>query len=449
MTTTARGPDVLIPLLVIVTLLVVNAMFVAAEFSIVSVPRASIDARASGNDRLAKIVRSVLRDPGKQVRFIATAQIGITLASLGLGMYGELVVANGILSVLGPSRWAQWLAAHGFASVVAIGALTYLEIVLGEMLPKSLALQSAGRLALWLTPVMLWIQTLLYPIVLALNGIGTLLLKPFGITPHAEAADQYYSSEELQLIVEESEEQGALRSESGRVLQELFEFGELTAGEVMVPRVRITGIPVGAGPDELRRILGSAPHTRYPIYEGDLDHIAGTYHIKDLLRLLLNGQTVTAAGARSTPMVPDTALLDSVLATMRRERAQFAVVLDEHGGTSGVVTLEDLFEEVVGEIDEGPTDHPGPRRDSQGRLRVPGTMRLDELGHFFDLELAHEDVDSVSGLVLTLLGRPPKLGDSVRYDRLRLDVTGVKGRGVDEAAVTLLSPRESGDAARG
>src|SRR6185295_3355664 len=174
--------------------------------------------------------------------------------------------------------------------------LTYFHIVLGEMLPKSLALQAAEPLALWLTPVMLWTQTLLYPFVITLNGIGNLLLKPFGISPQAHGGDQYYTPEELQLIVEESEEQGVLRTESGQVLQELFEFGELTAGEVMVPRVRISGIPVGSTPDDLRRVLGTTPHTRYPVYEGDLDHIAGTYHIKDLLRLLLNGQEVTAAG---------------------------------------------------------------------------------------------------------------------------------------------------------
>ncbi|HTM25961.1 MAG TPA: hemolysin family protein [Vicinamibacterales bacterium] len=436
-----------IALIIIAALLLANAMFVAAEFSIVSAPRSAIEARAARSDRLARIVHGIITDPARQVRFIATAQIGITLASLGLGMYGEHVVAGWLLSALGSSTWAQWLAAHGFASVVAVAGLTYFHIVLGEMLPKSLALQTAERLALWLTPLMLWIQTLLYPFVIALNAIGGLLLKPFGITQQAHSADQYYTSEELQLIVEESEEQGALRSESGRVLQELFEFGELNAGEVMVPRVRIVGIPVGAGPDELRRILGTTPHTRYPVYEGDLDHIVGTYHIKDLLRLLLNEQRVTAAGARSTPMVPETALLDAVLATMRRERAQFGVVLDEHGGTSGIVTLEDLFEEVVGEIDEGPVDRSGPRRDPAGRLRVPGTMRLDELGQLFDLELTHEDVDSVSGLILTGLGRPPRVGDSVKYERLRLDVTAVKGRGVDEAAVTLLSPRESeGDA---
>jgi CBS domain containing-hemolysin-like protein len=440
---------VLVAVLIIFALLLVNAFFVAAEFAIVGVPPSAIDARAARNDRLARLARlvqGVLSDPRKKDRYIATAQIGITVASLGLGMYGEHVLANWILGIIGQSTSAEWLAAHGFSSVVAISILTYFHIVLGEMLPKSLALQSAERLALWLTPPMLWIQTLIYPFVIALNGIGNALLKPFGIQHEEHATDQYYTPEELQLIVEESEEQGALRSESGQVLQELFEFGELTAGEVMVPRVRITGIPVGAGPEELRAILARTAHTRYPLYEGDLDHIIGTYHIKDLLRLLLNEQNVTRAGARQAPVVPETALLDVVLATMRRERAQFAVVIDEHGGTSGIVTLEDLFEEVVGEIDDSPDRRSGPRRDAAGRLRVPGTMRLDELGQLFDLDLAHEDVDSVSGLILTLLGRPPKVGDVVRYDRLELAVTAVKGHGVEEAAVSL---RESEDGGAG
>jgi CBS domain containing-hemolysin-like protein len=434
-----------IAVLIILALLLMNAFFVAAEFAIVGAPKTAIDARASRGDRLARMVLRVLEDSHRRDLYVATAQIGITIASLGLGMYGEHVLARWTLRLMGSGQWAEWLAAHGFASIVAVAVLTYFHIVLGEMLPKSLALQTAERLALWLTPVMMWVQAVLYPFVIALNGVGNLVLKPFGLPPQAHGSEQYYTPEELQLIVEESEEQGALRSESGQVLQELFEFGELTAGEVMVPRVRISGIPVGATPDDLRRILGATPHTRYPVYEGDLDHIVGTYHIKDLLRLLLNGQPVTAAGARQTPVVPETSPLDAVLATMRRERAQLALVIDEHGGTSGIVTLEDLFDEVVGEIEEGPLQT-GPQRDASGRLRVPGTMRLDELGRFFDLELAHEDVDSVSGLVLTLLGRTPRVGDVVRYDRLQLDVTAVKGRGVDEAAVSL---REFADGASG
>lgn len=422
---------------IVVGLIGLNALFVAAEFAIVTAPQTAIDASAAEGHRLARLVQSVLRDPRRQDRYIATSQIGVTVASLGLGMFGEHALAVRILRWLGTSEWSTWLAGHGFAAVVAIAVLTYVHIVLGEMLPKSIALQSAGRLALWITPLVLWVQTILLPLVVSLNTLGGFVLKTLGIERRTQTPEKYYTPEELQIIVEESEEQGALRADAGRMMRELFEFGELTAGEVMVPRVRLSGIPVGAGPAELRAILGRSPHTRYPVYQGDLDHIAGVYHIKDLLRLLLNQQSVSASGARPAPVVPETAQLDDLLATMRRERAQMAIVIDEHGGTAGVVTLEDLFEEVVGEIDEGPTTAPQPAVDTAGRLRVPGTMRIGELGQRFDLELGHADVDSVSGLILTLLGRPPRVGDSVRFNRLQLDVTAVQGRGVGEAAVTL------------
>ncbi len=424
---------------IIAALILLNGVFVAAEFAIVGAPRAAIDARAGRGDRLARLVQSVLRDPRKQDRYIATAQLGITLASLGLGMYGEHVLAVGIYGALGSGDLPAWLVSHGLASFVAVAVLTYFHIVIGEMIPKSLALQKAEHLVLWITPPMLWIKNVLYPFIVALNGLGNQVLRVFGVNRQVQNADHYYTPEELQLIVQESEELGALRAESGQVLQELFEFGDLTAGEVMVPRVRISGIPIGTSPSRVREILGRSAHTRYPIYEGDLDHIVGIIHIKDLLRLLLNNEAILPSHARPVPVVPETGRIDGVLDVMRRERTQMVVVIDEHGGTAGVVTLEDLFEEVVGEIDESPASIRQVYRDRQSRLRVPGTMRLDEVGKQFDLDLEHEEVDSVSGLVLALLGRPPAVGDSVRYDRLRFDVTAVKGHGVDEVAVTLAS----------
>ncbi|MGB2713713.1 MAG: hemolysin family protein [Vicinamibacterales bacterium] len=424
---------------VIAALILLNGVFVAAEFAIVGAPRAAIDARAGRGDRLARLVQSVLRDTRKQDRYIATAQLGITLASLGLGMYGEHVLAVGIYNALGGSGLPSWLVSHGLASFVAVAVLTYFHIVIGEMVPKSLALQKAEQLVLWITPAMLWIKNILYPFIVALNGLGNQVLRVFGVDRQVQNAEHYYTPEELQLIVQESEELGALRAESGQVLQELFEFGDLTAGEVMVPRVRISGIPIGTPPSRVREILGRSAHTRYPIYEADLDHIVGIIHIKDLLRLLLNDEAIQPSHARPVPVVPETGRIDGVLDVMRRERTQMVVVIDEHGGTAGVVTLEDLFEEVVGEIDESPASIRQVYRDRQGRLRVPGTMRLDEVGKQFDLDLEHDEVDSVSGLVLAVLGRPPAVGDRVRYDRLQFDVTAVKGHGVDEVAVTLAS----------
>jgi CBS domain containing-hemolysin-like protein len=424
---------------VISALILLNGLFVAAEFAIVGAPRAAIDARAAAGHRLAMMVQRVLHDPRRQDRYIATAQLGITVASLGLGMYGEHVLADGLYHWFATPGMPAWLASHGLASVVAIAILTYFHIVVGEMVPKSLALQQAERMALWITPPMLWILTLLFPIVVALNGIGNAILRVFGVDRQKQTLDQYYTSEELQLVVQESEELGAIRSESGQMLQELFEFGDLTAGQVMVPRVRVTGIPLGSPPEKLREILQRSPHTRYPIYETDLDHIVGMTHIKDLLRVLMSGQPIQASDTRQLPLVPDSSPLDSVLATMRARRTQMAVVLDEHGGTAGIVTLEDLFEEVVGDIEEGTPTNTPTFRDRDGRLRVPGTMRVDELGQQFDLDLEHEDVDSISGLVLALLGRPPAIGDVVRYDRLSIEVTAVKGLGVEQCAVALVA----------
>lgn len=423
---------------IISVLILLNAVFVAAEFAIVGAPRASIDRRAADGNRLARIVQSVLRDPRKQDRYIATAQLGITVASLGLGMYGEHVLAEGIYHYMGVVGGPAFLASHAFASIVAVAILTYFHIVVGEMVPKSLALQRAETMALWITPPMLWTKNLLYPFVIGLNGLGNLTLRLMGVRRQVQHSEMYYTPEELQIIVQESGQLGALRSDSSQMLQELFEFGDLTADQVMVPRVRISGIALGATPDEVRAILGSAPHTRYPIYERDLDHIVGMIHIKDVLRLLLNDESVAAAHARPLPLMPETAELDDLLDTMRRERTQMVAVLDEHGGTAGIVTLEDLFEEVVGEISESATEAPPVYRDATGRLRVPGTMRVDEVGQQFDLDVEHEEVDSVSGLVLTLLGRTALVGDTVRYERLVFEVTAVKGLGVEECAVSLV-----------
>jgi CBS domain containing-hemolysin-like protein len=424
--------------LIITALILLNALFVAAEFAIVGAPKASIDRRAADGNKLAKAVQAVLQDPKKQDRYIATAQLGITVASLGLGMYGEHVLADAVYGVLDMRGVPAMLVSHTLASVIAVAILTYFHIVVGEMVPKSVALQRAETMALWITPPMLWIKNLLFPFVVGLNEIGNLLLRGVGVQRQVAHAEKYYTPEELQIVVQESEELGAIRSESSQMLQELFEFGDLTAGQVMVPRVRISGIELGATPAEIRELLTHSAHTRYPIYEKDLDHIVGMIHIKDLLRLLLNDAPIGPDSARALPLVPETAELDDVLETMRKERKQMVVVLDEHGGTAGIVTLEDLFEEVVGEIAEGPGGKPPVYRDAEGRLRVRGTMRIEEVGEEFDIELGHEEVDSVSGLVLTLLGRTPDVGDTVRYGRLTFEVTAVQGLGVDECAVTLL-----------
>lgn len=428
----------ILPAAVVLLLILANGLFVAAEFAIVGAPRAAIEHRAGQGHRGARRVQTILEDPRLQDRFIATAQIGITVASLALGMYGEHQLAALLERVLRERVSNPLVTAHLIASVTAIGLLTYLHIVAGEMVPKALALQHAATAAIWIAPPMMAVQRAIYPLVLALNALGNAMLRLVGVRRQEVGAERYHTSEELQYIIEESQEGGLLRGEAGQILRELFEFGDITAREVMVPRVHLVGVPVGAGVEQIREIVRGSLHTRYPVYDGDFDHILGNIHIKRLLRHLVLGRPVRPGDARPLPYVPSTTPLDEVIAAMRRGRAQMAVVMDEHGGTAGLVTFEDLFEEVVGEIEEGRARLP-LSRSPEGKLLVRGTVRLDEVGEALGLTFEHPDVVSVSGLVLALLRRPAVPGDAVTWNQARFEVTAVSGRGVAEATVTKVS----------
>lgn len=434
--------EILSVLGIILLMVIANGLFVAAEFAIVGAPRASIDHQAAQGSRLAQRVARILADPKRQDRYIATTQVGISVASLGLGMYGEHVLAQWIAARLEPLETSRWIAAHVAASVIAVAFLTYLHIVLGEMVPKALALQRAERTVLYVSPAIQALETALLPLVVALNEIGNGLLRLMGVRRQERGADRYHTTEELQYIIEESHEGGQLRGEAGRILRDLFEFGDLTAGEVMVPRVQLVGIAVGTAPDELRAIVRAHAHTRYPVYLGDLDNIIGSLHIKQVLRHLVANQPVTARDARPLPYVPGPALLDEVLAAMRRHRAQMAVVMDQHGGTAGLITMEDLFEEVVGDIEEGQA-RSAIVREARGRLRVRGTVRLPEAAEALGCSLEHPKVTTVSGLVLLLVGRPAAVGDTVTWNDVRIEVTAVAGRGVGEALIEVTGRKGS------
>lgn len=426
--------DSLLPIAIVTVLILLNGLFVAAEFAIVGAPRASIDRLAAQGNRVARMVHQILEDPRQQDRYIATAQLGITFASLGLGMYGEHMLAEWLAYQLEAWGAARWIAAHALASVLAIAILTYFHIVVGEMVPKALALQYAERTALRVTPPMLWTKTLLYPLVVGLNALGNGVLRLLGIRREMDAA-HYHTPQELQYIIRESQEGGLLQEDTGRVLRDLFQFGDLTAGGVMTPRVRVTGIPLEATPGEVRAIVGEALHTRYPVYQGDLDHIVGLVHIKDVLRLLLHRRPVTSGDVRRILRVPETTQLDTALAMMRGERVQMAVVMDEHGGTAGIMTIEDLFEEVVGDIEEGTAHRPSIYTDPDGRTHCEGTVRLEELGEHLGSVIEHDEVETVSGLVLTLLERVPEVGDTVVYEGILFEVVAVEGHGVGECVV--------------
>ena len=447
--------ELLIVLIVMMTLVALNGLFVAAEFAIIGSSRAAITARAEAGDILAQRIAHILDDPARLDRYVATAQLGITFASLGLGMYGEhtlAVIFAEWLLLAGFNGLGALVTAHGLASVLAIIAITYLHIVLGEMVPKSLALTRPIRVAIWVTPPMLLIGVILYPLVRVLNLTGNLLLGLVGFK-RGRSAGHYLGQEELESLARESQESGLLSEESGRIFLELADFNEIAAVEAMVPRVRVAGIPVGATDAMLREILQRHHHTRYPVYEGSLDQIIGTIHVKDLMALLRAGTGLDPAVVHETAFLPETATLDDVLAAMDRVHNQMIVVMDEHGGTAGMLTIEDICAEAVGDIEEGVEDVPDILPVGTAGYQVQGTVRLDTLGDLIGRELEHPEIDTVSGLILSELGRPAVFGDAIQWNGVRFEVSGVYGRGVRQATL-LLDPSdatadrdtESGDA---
>lgn len=429
-------------LLVVLLLILLNGLFVAAEFAVIATSRPAMTARAeAGNASAARIVR-ILNHPVLLDRYVATAQLGITFASLGLGMYGEHHLSTYIESWLASAGFTglgAWLSAHAVAVVIAIIAMTYLHIVLGEMIPKSLAISRSAATALWVLRPMQLIGVVLHPLVLTLNWTGNRLL---GLVGFRRRRASVHSPQELEWLARQSQASGLLGSESAKVFQELVEFTELTAVEAMVPRVLVTGLPLGASHEDIARLLGqrTRTRTRYPVFDRDLDHIVGTVHVRNLLDALSERRPLVQEDIRETAYLPENASLDDVLAAMQRVCNQMIVVMDEHGGTAGIVTMEDLYSEIVGDVDQGAADIPDILPLSGGRYRVQGTVRLNTLGDVLGVELAHPDVDTVSGLVIAELGRPPRVGDSVVWQSLRFDIMRLHGRGVAEA---IVQPRQA------
>lgn len=424
---------------IIVVLIFFNAMFVASEFAIVSAPKVSIEGQAAAGSRRAKRVLDVLKTPTLQDRYIATAQVGITIASLGLGMYGEQVIAHWLESFLEHNTAIEVASIHGVASMISLFILTYFHIVLGEMVPKSLALQRSQVFLTWLVVPMSFFTRLFWPIIWALNGFSNLLLKNLLGIDRTKSSFAAFTPEEIEFIVQESETEGILSDEMGTVIKELFDFGERIAEDIMVPRVHMIALPMRTTGSEVREVLNSSLHTRYPVFQGDKDNIVGSVHIKDLGSIVeMDG--LISLPLRPVPYLPSSAPIQTVLDAMKEFSTHIAIVLDEYGGTAGFITIQDVFEEVLGDYE---TENAHQIEElADGSLRVAGTVRLDEVAEQFEIDLEHEEVGTVGGLVLDQLSRPPRIGDYIEYETVAISVVRVYGRGVHTCIVKKIEKGE-------
>jgi CBS domain containing-hemolysin-like protein len=426
---TLPSPGALVvPAVVVLLLVLLNGLFVAAEFSIIGVRPSQLEQMAEEGHKTAKTVLNIVTSREKQDQYIATSQLGITIASLGLAMYAEPQIAHFIepyLALLWFEPSEALVRSAGY--VIALSFLTYLHIVVGEMVPKALALTDPAHMVIWLNRPMQIIQKFLIIPVRILNGMGNQLLRLFQI-PLAEGHARVLSPEELELIVSESAEGGMLNEEEELMIRNIFDFGERLVGQVMTPRLKVEAIPLEISREELLHQVAESHHSRFPVYKGDRDHIIGILHVKDLVRQILRakGNFDLRLLLRPAPAVPEDQGVEVLLAIFRQQRLHMAVALDEFGGMAGIVTLEDLVEEIVGEVrDEFDTEREPFVEISPGVLEVDGEYLVDDLKDvvFLGDEDRLPDVETVGGLIVTKLGRPPLVGDMVTYDGEGADVS--------------------------
>ncbi|MCS7178486.1 MAG: hemolysin family protein [Anaerolineae bacterium] len=416
-----------------------NAFFVAAEFGLVSVRRTRVEELATQGHPTARIVRRALDDPD---RFIAATQLGITMASLALGWIGEPALAHLFVPLLEflPTSWVG-PTAHSIAAAMAFACITFLHVVAGELAPKSIALQNPERTAFLVARPMLAVFQIFRPAIWALNGAGNSLLRLLGIRP-ASGHERVHSVQELKMLIEASQEEGILNAEEEQMLRAVFDLRSSRAARVMVPRTEMVCVPADATVDELADLAERTALTKFPVFEEDLDHIIGMVYLKDLLRPIRACRSDLRARAlmREALFLPETVSIADLLAHFRRARQHIAILVDEYGGTAGLVTLEDLLKEIVGDIgDLFEAAPPQAQHLPDGSVLLDGLMTLDEANEALGLSLSDPFYTTVGGWVMGRLDRIPSVGDEVILeDGRRLRVEEMDGRRV--ARVRLIHP---------
>jgi CBS domain containing-hemolysin-like protein len=416
----------LLRLVAVGLLVLANAFFVSAEFSLVSVRRTRIAELVTQGNASAVSVQKALENPD---RVIAATQLGITLASLGLGWIGEPALSHlfaPIVTLAAPN--IQDKISHSISAGVAFAFITFLHVVVGELAPKSIALQDPEKTSLIVARPTLWTEFIFKPVILVLNGTGNLILRLIGIKP-AFGHQLVHSVEELRMLVSASADEGVMEQDEREMLDAIFDLGEQDVGQMMVPRTEILAVEADTPINELLNIVTQSTYTKLPVYEDDLDQIIGILHIKDLLRSLHQTDSphkIARDITREAIYVPETIPVSTLLQQFRANRQHIAIVLDEYGGTAGLVTLEDLLEEIVGEVSD-PFDQVDPEIQPQpdGSLLIDGMTLIEEVNQQLGLTLSDPYYYTIAGFVLAQLGRIPQAGDVVEQDGVYLKVNAM------------------------
>jgi CBS domain containing-hemolysin-like protein len=421
-------------LLGVAALILLNAYFVAAEYGLVTARRTRIQELAQKGDRRARAVLRIVADPP---RFIAAMQLGVTATSLAIGAIGEQVLAR----VFDPI----------FASVIsftlAFLIITFLHVVVGELVPKGVALEYSERVALAVSTPVRGFFVVFKPVIWVLQGSSEVILRALGLQPPGGEVDAY-SEAELKMLLSRSTEEGELEQQEQEMLYKVFDFADKEVSAVMVPRPEVVALSIDLPPEEALAAVIESPYTRYPVYRETLDKVVGILHVRDLFSALVDRGI---AGVqlehllRPAYIVPETKDLAALLAEFRKANQHMAIVVDEYGDLEGIVTLEDLLEEIVGEIeDEFDLPDESIEHLDNGCLRIHGTFPIDDFNEQFHRSLPIEDYHTIGGFVFGMLGRAPEPGDEVKADGTRFKVLEVEGSRIERLEVELL-PQEPGE----
>jgi putative hemolysin len=419
-------------LLFVFLLVVGNAIFVAAEYSLVTARRSRLEDRADGGSRRARAALGLMDEP---VRFISTVQVGITLFGILLGALGEPLI----------SRYFEFLP-RSVAFVLAFLLLTYVSVVLGELVPKAVALQQAELLATVLALPLVLLDRIVRPLVWVLDHSARFVARLFGVEP-APAGIHVYTREDIRASVAAAEDSGEFHEAEEEMLYKVFDFAGKEVHDVMVPRPEVVAISVELPPEDCLAAVIDSPYTRYPAYRGSLDHIVGILHVRDLFSAM-HDRGIAAVKVeellRAPYVVPETKDLAALLADFRRTKQHLAVVVDEYGAFEGIVTLEDVLEEIVGEIeDEYDLPDESVQRVDERTVRIDGTFPIDDFNEQFGSSLPDEDYHTVAGFVFGRLGRAAEEGDEVEHEALQFRVLQVEGSRIERLEVEL-RPEDNG-----